>query len=97
MSPGGQNLTWLRITDLDENGHECISLPHYACVFLYFEYGETVFPGVSSKAFLFGILHQNEEMERMLLRISYSLISFLFLLTPARVFFFLFLLRNKSY
>lgn len=47
-------------------------------VFLHFEYGDTVFPGVFSKAFLFGILHQNEEMERMLLRIFYSLISFLF-------------------
>lgn len=67
-----------------------MSVFHYRImpVFLYFEYGETVFPGVSSEAFLFGILHQNEEMERMLLRISYSLISFLFLLTPARVFFF---------
>lgn len=30
--PWGQNLTWLRIIDLEENDHEWISPPHYACV-----------------------------------------------------------------
>lgn len=46
-------------------------------VFLHYECGHTVSPGVSLKAFLFGFLCQNEEMEGMLLRISYSIISFL--------------------
>lgn len=46
-------------------------------VLLHFECGDTVFPGVSFKAFLFGFLGQNEETEEMLLRTSYSLISFL--------------------
>jgi hypothetical protein len=56
---------------------------------------DTIFPGVSSKAFLFGFLSQDKEMRRMPLRISYSPISFLLFIHTCKVIFFLFLLRNK--
>lgn len=71
----GQNHTWLGIIYIKMATNES-----YLCilpVFLHYEYGDTVFPGVSFKAFLFGFLCQNEETEGMLLMISYSLISFL--------------------
>lgn len=81
-----QNHTYLRIIDLDETGHEWISSPPYAYVSAFWMLIHC-FLSVSSKAFLFGFLHQNEKTERMLLRSPIFSHLSLFWLISARVLF----------